>query len=401
MKVLILNSLYRPHAIGGAERSVEVLASGLRDKGIEPVIVSTADDDSVDRVDGIRTYYINIPNLYWTRTAKTQPAIKKPFWHLLDSYNPLVSRRLTGIIESEKPRIFHSNNLAGFSVFAWKVAAKFELPIVHTIRDHYLLCPNSVMYRRDRRCPGQCLRCKFYSMPRKKLSKFVHAAVGVSRFILDKHLNFGYFKDSKIKTHIYSPVFSDSNPRKPNRDRSHVTFGFVGMLAPIKGIEYLLKRYGKMRLENARLKVFGRGITPSYENYLIDRYAGDNIEFMGLKDPDEIYDELDVVIIPSLCDDAFPRVLIESYSHGVPVIATCRGGAPEMIDEDKTGLIFDPSVDGDLESKIRQFVDNTNLMCGMLDNCLQAAGRFDLNTTVEEMISVYGRVLGNGSMGER
>lgn len=399
MKVLILNSLYRPHAIGGAERSVEILAAGLRDKGMEPVIVSTADSDAVDRVDGIKTYYLKIPNLYWTGTAKTQPAVKKPFWHLLDSYNPLVSRRLTRIIESEKPEIFHSNNLAGFSVFAWKVAAKFKLPIVHTIRDHYLLCPNSVMYRKDRRCSGQCLRCRFYSMPRKKLSKYVHAAVGVSRFILDKHLNFGYFKASKIKTHIYSPAFLASNPRKSNRDRSHVTFGFVGMLAPIKGIEYLLKRFGKMRLGDARLKVFGRGITPSYEKYLIDRYAGDNIEFMGLKNADEIYDELDVVIIPSLCDDAFPRVLIESYSHGVPVIATCRGGAPEVIDEGKTGLIFDPSVNGDLENKMAQFISHWDLSDHMADSCLAAAEEFSPAKTIDKITKIYDRISADGRVG--
>jgi glycosyltransferase involved in cell wall biosynthesis len=399
MKVLILNSLYRPHAIGGAERSVEILTAGLRDKGMEPVIVSTADSDSIDQVDGIKTYYLKIPNLYWTRTAKTQPAVKKPFWHLLDSYNPLVSRPLTRIIESEKPRIFHSNNLAGFSVFAWKVAAKFKLPIVHTIRDHYLLCPNSVMYRSDRRCPGQCLRCRFYSVPRKKLSKFVHAAVGVSRFILDKHLNSGYFKASKIKTHIYSPAFLDSNPRKSNRDRSYVTFGFVGMLAPIKGIEYLLKRYGKMRSGDAKLKVFGRGITPSFEKYLIDRYAGDYIEFMGFKNPDEIYHDLDAVIIPSLCDDAFPRVLIESYSHGVPVIATCRGGAPEMIDEGKTGLIFDPSVDGDLENKINQFVNNRELPGHMVNRCLEAAEEFSPAKTIDKITQIYDRISANSLVG--
>lgn len=398
MKVLILNSLYRPHAIGGAERSVEILASGLRDRGMEPVIVSTADSDAVDRVDGIKTYYLKIPNLYWARTAKTQPTIKKPFWHLLDSYNPLVARRLSGIIETEKPQIFHSNNLAGFSVFAWKVAAKFELPIVHTIRDHYLLCPNSVMYRRERRCPEQCLRCRLYSIPRKKLSTYVHAAIGVSRFILEKHLNFGYFKSSKIKTHIYSPSFSDPCPRKSNRDRSHITFGFVGMLAPIKGIEYLLKRYGKMRSGNAKLKVFGRGITSSYEKYLVNKYSGENIEFMGLKNADEIYGDLDVVIIPSLCDDAFPRVLIESYSHGVPVIATCRGGVPEMIDKRKTGLIFDPSADGDLENRIEQFANDRHLSDRMSDACLAAAGEFGLAKTTDEFIRVYDRISAKDSI---
>ncbi len=401
MKVLILNSLYRPHAIGGAERSVEILAAGLRDKGMEPVIVSTADRDSVDRLDGINVHYLKISNLYWTRTAKSQPTIKKPFWHLLDSYNPLVARRLSRIIELEKPDIFHTNNLAGFSVFAWKVAAKFELPIVHTIRDHYLLCPNSVMYRRDRRCIRQCLRCRFYSIPRKRMSAYVDAAVGVSRFILDKHLNFGYFKTSKIKTHIYSASFSNSRPGRSTRERSRIAFGLVGMLAPIKGIEYLLKRFTKMGSGDARLKIFGQGITPSYEKYLVDGYKGENIEFMGLKNPDEIYDDLDVVIIPSLCDDAFPRVLIESYSHGLPVIATCRGGAREMIDDNKTGLIFDPSIDGDLESRIMQFVNDRDLSGRMFDGCLAAAEEFGAAKITDEFMQVYKQICGGDHAGKK
>jgi glycosyltransferase involved in cell wall biosynthesis len=375
---------------------VEALATGLRDRGIGPIVVSTADRDTVDLVDGIKNYYLKIPNLYWTRTAKIQPAIKKPFWHLLDSYNPFVARRLSGIIASEKPAIFHSNNLAGFSVFAWKVAAKFRLPIVHTIRDHYLLCPNSVMYRRDRRCLRQCMRCRFYSMPRKILSKHVHAAVGVSRFILDRHLNFGYFRTSRIKTHIYSPSFGEFHPRESNRNNSHINFGFVGMLAPIKGIEYLLERYGKMRLGNARLRVFGRGLTPSYEKYLIDRYAGDSIEFMGFKNPDEIFSDLDAVIIPSLCDDAFPRVLIESYSHGVPVIASCRGGAPEMIEEGQTGFVFDPSIDGDLENRIGKFTKNRELSDRMSGRCLTAAEEFNPAKSIDRITQIYDQVSADG-----
>lgn len=393
MKVLILNSLYEPHDIGGAERSVQIMAEGLKARGIEPVVVTTADWDGVNDVGGIKVHYLRIPNLYWMRTAKNQPTYKKPFWHLIDSYNPFVTRKLAEIIEIEKPDLFHSNNLAGFSVYAWKVAARFNLPIVHTIRDHYLLCPNSVMYRRSKNCDKQCLRCRLFSISRKKLSSMVDAVIGVSQFILNKHLRFGYFKSSMIRTHIYSPVNLNSNPESAGDYDDIVTFGYVGMLAPIKGVEFLLERFTKMNLANARLKIFGRGITQHYEDYLIDRYRSDNIIFIGHKKPEEIYPTVNIVIIPSLCDDAFPRTLMESYSYGVPVIGTNMGGVSEMISKNITGFVFDPGKTGDLEEKIRLFANDVKLSDRMSTDCLEAAKEFGLEKMTEKMKDLYEQVV--------
>ena len=93
-KILIINSLYHPNDVGGAERSVRLLAEGLKKNGFRPVIVSTAETDSIDHVNGIKVYYLRISNLYWMRTARQQPSYKKPFWHLLDSYNPFAASRL-------------------------------------------------------------------------------------------------------------------------------------------------------------------------------------------------------------------------------------------------------------------------------------------------------------------
>jgi glycosyltransferase involved in cell wall biosynthesis len=389
MKILILNSLYRPHDIGGAERSVEILARGLKEKGIEPVIVSTAENDAADTVDGIKSYYLKIPNLYWMRTAKSRRLYKKPFWHLLDSYNPFARSKLADIIRVEKPDIFHSNNLGGFSVYAWKVASSFYLPIVHTIRDHYLICPNAVMYRKDKRCEKQCFRCALFSLPRKYMSSRVGAVIGVSEFILTKHLEYGYFNNAGIKTHIYSPGTGISDFRNYDRKDGQVIFGFVGMLAPIKGIEYLLRRFSAVPLKDAKLNIYGSGITGDYERRLMDKHASENIRFMGHRKPDEIYGEIDVLIIPSLCDDAFPRVLIESYSNGVPVIATILGGASEMVEEGRTGFTFDPSVDGDLEKKIAFFIEGKNISTRMMNDCLAAAGEFDIEKATKKHIQIY------------
>ena len=179
-KILIINSLYHPNNVGGAERSVQLLAEGLKKHGVRPVIVSTADTDSTDQVNDIKVYYLRIPNAYWMRTAKQQPSYKKPFWHLLDSYNPFAAARLADIITAEKPDLIHTNNLAGFSVSTWETARKHKLPIVHTIRDHYLLCPNSTMYKNDKNCEKQCGGCRLYSIPRKRHSLHIDAVVGVS-----------------------------------------------------------------------------------------------------------------------------------------------------------------------------------------------------------------------------
>ncbi|RKX31547.1 MAG: glycosyltransferase [Candidatus Zixiibacteriota bacterium] len=391
-KILIINSLYHPNNVGGAERSVQLLAEGLKKHGVRPVIVSTADTDSTDQVNDIKVYYLRIPNAYWMRTAKQQPAYKKPFWHLLDSYNPFAAARLADIITAEKPDLIHTNNLAGFSVSTWETARKHKLPIVHTIRDHYLLCPNSTMYKNDKNCEKQCGGCRLYSIPRKRHSLHIDAVVGVSRFILDKHLRYGYFGESKIKSFIYNAAdFNLANNRTKGADEP-VTFGCVGLMAPIKGTEYLLERFAAMNPDRAKLKIFGRGITKRYEKKLIERFRGDKIEFMGHRKPEDIYSQIDIAIIPSLCDDAFPRIVIESYSCGIPIIATGMGGTSEVVDVNKTGFVFDPAVPGDLEDRISKFIADPGLIEQMSVHCLEKAKIFQIDNVVKKYIEVYSQV---------
>jgi len=393
-KILIINSLYHPNNVGGAERSVRLMADGLKSAGFEPVIVSTADKNSTDYVNDIKVYYLKIPNLYWMRDAKQNPTYKKPLWHLIDSYNPTAAVKLEKIIMAEKPDLVHTNNLAGFSVSVWKTAREHKLPIVHTIRDHYLLCPNSTMYKNDKHCRKQCFSCRLYSLPRKSNSQFVDAVVGVSRFILEKHLQYGYFSGTKIKSHIYNAADIDVKNSHKGGSGSQIVFGCIGLLAPIKGTEYLLERFKAMNPQNAKLKIFGRGVTEAYEKMLIERYQCDNIEFMGHKNTEEIYRDIDIAVIPSLCDDAFPRIIIESYSHGLPVIATSMGGASEMVDEAKTGFVFDPAVAGSLEKHIRTLIDNPVLAARMADNCREKARAFHIDNVVDEYIKIYRQAAG-------
>ncbi|HUV30386.1 MAG TPA: glycosyltransferase family 4 protein [Acidobacteriota bacterium] len=394
MKILLVNSLYHPNVVGGAERSVQILAEGLREREVEPVVVSTAAETTQGAVNGVRVYYLKVPNLYWMRTAKEQPGYKKPFWHLIDSYNPLAVSVLGEVFDREEPQVVHTNNLAGISAAAWKEAGRRNIPIVHTIRDHYLLCPRGLMYKHGRICRRQCLDCRLLSVPRRRLSRSVSAAVGVSRFILEKHLSFGYFENARIRTHIYSSMSACGSVEKKPPRPGVIRFGYVGQLAPAKGIEYLLERMAGMTAPGVELHVFGRGFTDAYERYLMARYGAENVTFMGYRRPEEIYGAVDVGIIPSLCDDAFPRILIEAYACGVPVIATGRGGAPEMVEEGTTGFVFDPGKPGDLEKQMNRFVTDRGLASRMSVHCRAAAAEFRTDKTVDRYLEIYRRVIG-------
>jgi len=393
MKILIFNSLYSPNIVGGAEKSTQLLAEGLKTKGWQPVIVTTADHKETGEVNGIKVYYLKTPNLYWICDAKKQPAYKKPIWHIIDAYNPFIKKSLTQIIEKEKPAVIHTNNLTGISVAIWKIAQENKIPIVHTIRDHYLLCPKTTMYKNNKNCKHQCWDCKLLSMPKKKLSDKINV-VGISKFILDKHLKFGYFNHANIKTYIYNPI---NNIKKiqlwQNQENNVFTFGYIGLLAPSKGIEYLLRHFIQMDLKKARLMIFGRGITPTYEKHLKDHYQKDNIIFMGFKRTEEIYPLLDVVVVPSLWEEPFGRIVPEAYVYGIPVIVSKRGGLPEIVDEGITGYIFNPDQENDFEEKLKLFLEDKELLNRLSKNCLEKAQEFRVDMVVEKYIDVYKQVV--------
>ncbi|SDN50838.1 Glycosyltransferase involved in cell wall bisynthesis [Desulfonauticus submarinus] len=384
MKILIFNTLYYPNQIGGAEKSVQLLAEGLLKDGKEPIVVTTSDKDCINYINGVKVYYIKTINLYWVYNAKKEKKYKKPIWHLIDSYNPF-NKKINDVIEVENPDVVHTNNLAGFSVSVWKLAKDKDIKIVHTLRDYYLLCPKSTMFNEklNKNCEKQCLACKLYSMPRKKYSKYVDVVVGVSKFILNKHLRYGYFKNVN-KSVIYNSVEVPTNFKKKNMDKKEIIFGYVGTLSKSKGIEFLLENFKNLDLKNTKLFIYGKGLTKEYENYLKQKYQDKDLIFKGFKKPQDIYKNIDILIVPSLWNEPFGRIVPEANSYGIPVLASDTGGLSELVENGKNGYLFDLDKENDFEEKLRltiemykkkQFEFNTNL--------------FSLDTIINEYINLY------------
>ncbi len=380
MKVLLVNTLYEPYVLGGAERSVRIIASYLKSRGIIPVVATTFTEDRVDYIDGIRVYRIRTPNLYWPYHAKRKSPIVKPIWHVIDSCNPITTGKIRRLITEEKIDLLHTNNLAGFSTSVWNA----DVPKVHTLRDLYLMCIRSTMFRGGRECKRQCPECRLLSIPRRIMSRKVDAVTGISRYILEKHLHLGYFSGASIKETIYNPIERIFTPRRPGLPP--VIFGYSGSLAPHKGIEFLLKAFSRVKGQS-RLLVFGKAPEPHYETYLRRKYESERVIFMGFVNPEEIYVQIHVLIVPSLLNEPFGRVIPEAYSHGIPVIASRRGGIPEIVIPGETGLLF--STMDELVEKMEFFIQNPREIIRMGDNAIEFARRFLPENTIESYIAIY------------
>lgn len=130
---------------------------------------------------------------------------------------------------------------------------------------------------------------------------------------------------------------------------SHPVIGYVGRLTTYKQPDLFLRTVPEIlkRVPEAGFVVVGSAVGKerAYEAELkkmaTDLGIGPRVAFLGhRKDALEILSELDVLCVPST-REPFPRVVLEAQAVGCLVVASNRGGCPEMIRHGHTGLLFD------------------------------------------------------------
>ncbi len=389
-KIILFNTLYYPYILGGAEISTQILAETLLKKGFDVVVISTGNKDEEDIVNGVKVYYVHIPNIFWRYEANSQNTLNRTLWRAIDYYNFFTAAKIGKILLKENPDICHTNNIGGFSVSVWNSIKKLDIPLVHTIRDYYSICATSKMLKNDQSCNRQCEECKIYTYNKKIISQKVDAVIGVSKFILDSHLKYEYFNDSIVKDYIYNPIEKiDKNFIKDKN--KNLVFGYFGLISSIKGVELLLRSFQKINNKNVKLLLAGQENEPNYIEGLKEKYLDDRVDFVGFVKPEDFFKKVDVLIHPALWNEPFGRVVAEGYAYGVPVIASEKGGLTEIVDNNKTGFLF--KSEKEFIDKINYFIDNRNVIEGMKENCIEKAKTLTADNIVDQYIKVYNKVI--------
>lgn len=404
MKICIISNLYSPYIIGGAEINAERLAKALS-KHNKVFVITTRPFDNLfslfsikGRVDGIsvyRFYPLNLYNVYFTKKRKI-PSWIKVIWHIVDLFNIHSFFVVLRILKKEKPDIVHTNNLDGisFSIF-WGIKL-LSIPLVHTLHDYHLLCPYANLIcpcTKFKICKKRPFPCRVYSFfKRLVVDSIPKVVIGPSQFIVDMHIKYGFFKKSCFKRVPYFIETKESSFvfYKENKDTFNLLY--VGRLSKEKGVDVLIRSFMSLEGSFLRLHIIGDGP----EKRKLEMLGKDDkrIIFYGrVNQPelDKFYKLGDVLVVPSIWDEVFGRVIIEAFSFGVVVVGSNRGGIKELIQHRYNGFLFDVEKRDDLVHLLKycnQLKRKGELRL-LQENAFHSASEFDEDKIIEKWMRVY------------
>jgi glycosyltransferase involved in cell wall biosynthesis len=195
------------------------------------------------------------------------------------------------------------------------------------------------------------------------------------------------------------PPPAPSTGRPPRDPRAALRIGYVGTLAWHKGVHVLMEAVRQMPAGACELRVFGDpDVFPAYTASLRAFAAGLPVRFMGPFDrdcADEAYSQIDVLVVPSLWLENSPLVVHEAFMAGVPVVAARIGGLPELVEDGRNGLLYDPRSPAELATALRRLVDDPEALerLARARPAVKAIGE-----DAEAWEAAYADVIGRGEM---
>lgn len=281
-------------------------------------------------------------------------------------------RRLRALIEEAKPEVAHFHNTFIMVSPAASYACKeVGVPVVQTLHNYRLLCPAATLLRNGQVCedcvgkavpwPGVAHGCWRASRPQTAVVAGMltfHRLKGTWTDRVDRYIALTDFARHKF---IEGGLPADRIVVKPNFVHRDLGPGehrgdyalFVGRLSAEKGLRTLLRAW--KRLEGIPLKVVGDGpLRGEIEEFGV-REGDPGVEFLGRKSREEVFrlmQEARTLVFPSEWYEGFPVTMAEAFACGLPVIASRLGAMAELMEDGRTGLLFEPGNAEDLASKV-------------------------------------------------
>ena len=223
--------------------------------------------------------------------------------------------------------------------------------------------------------------------------KTAHAVVSVSQSVTDWLVTSGEVSQIKTKQ-IFNPIaIPTQNELVPLADEVF-RIAFVGRLEAVKNAGALLDAFALLVDGGtaSELWLVGDGSErEALEQRIAERRLTNHVRFWGYqRDPAPLIRQCHIFVQPSI-SEGFSLALVEAMRCGLPVIATAVGGAPEVIDHERTGWLLPqatPELIADSLKKAWQLGQHHLREMGMRAR-ESVEGRFTPNRYLEEIENVY------------
>jgi glycosyltransferase involved in cell wall biosynthesis len=144
---------------------------------------------------------------------------------------------------------------------------------------------------------------------------------------------------------------------------------------------------------DVRFAIIGQGPDQkSIEEYIERKNLRDKIFFAGFRDNiAELLPELDVFLMTSITE-GLGSILLDAFASGVPVVATCAGGIPEIVSDGQTGLLAPVKDAAKLAQQVCLLLEDASARTKMKDKAMQFVQNFSHRKMALLTMEVYDAV---------
>ena len=442
MKVAFFVHCFFPQHFYGTETYTLSLAQQYRAAGHETVIVSAvfqgepACDSAITRYE-----YQGIPVICIDKNKIPHTRVKETY------YQPDMRPVLEQTLREIKPDVVHVAHLINHTSALLEVTQEMDIPTYATFTDFFGFCLNNKLEAVDGelcRGPSQsrmnCVACHLKDASRSAHSEgWVRRATtpraaqwtancanlarqfpGIRGGPIDgllediarrpdtlRGLYNGVYKGAIAPTQFLKKSYEDNGisvpmkqvwfgvnidrAPKPARNAKHrPVIGFIGQIAPHKGIDLLLKAFQRLPQNSAELRIYGAADqAPDYMDMLERLTDGRTAYFMGTfatEKMTQVLRDLDLLVIPSRWYENSPLVLLNALATHTPVLVSDVAGMTEFLDVGGNGYAFERGNVDDLAQKLDSLVGDKERLYA-----LSVTTRYEktIDLMAEETFSIY------------
>jgi glycosyltransferase involved in cell wall biosynthesis len=324
--------------------------------------ITVADSETFEVRDGIEVKTLRSLNVYWDYWIKNRSTAAKLLWHALENFNPRALLRMRHEIAEFRPDIVVTISTENINVATWIAAWMLGCPSVHVIQSYFLTCWRGTMFSKNKNCKRPCLQCRAASIGKKFCSQMVDAAIAEASHTLSLHRQLGFFRRATTRVIAGAVRGPISSPSFRTTETDAIRVGYIGMLTPNKGIGTLGESAALLGDDAPYEYLIAGDGDPEFAQRVLSRFPASKTTYLGWVDPNSFYPLIDVLVVPSIWAEPFGYVCIEALSFGVPVIVARSGALPEIIEHEKSGLVFEAGDHEELTACLRRIASDRNLL---------------------------------------
>jgi len=387
VKVLVVHNHYQQR--GGEDEAFRAEADLLEAHGHD-VVRYSVHNDSIPRVPALTVAIDTV----WSAGAR---------------------RDIARILRRERPDVMHVHNTFPLlSPSIYFAARSAGVPVVQTLHNYRLLCPNALLFRDGHVCedclgraipfPGVVHACYRNSRAASAVAAAmlaVHNAMATWKRVIDLFIALTDFARDKFVAGglpadrvFVKPNFVSPDPGIGSRDGGY--FLFVGRLSAEKGIDTLLSAWRQSGLAAvAQLRIIGDG--PLAGNVRTRATADAAAVYLGTQSRERVLAEMRgalCLVFPTMWYEGFPFVIAEAFATGLPVISANIGAAAAIVAPGRTGLHFTPGDSGDLAARLKWAAEHRDTMHEMGGNARRVFEKeLTPDRNYELLMTAYDRAL--------